>query len=82
MRGTYSTNPLVMAAGLATFREVLTPEAYEHLNHLNKKLVDGHTKIIQKAGLVAYAIGAGSNGALMLYPQGSPQLPRLDGHRC
>lgn len=67
--GTYGTNPLVMAAGLATFREVLTPEAYEHLNYLNKKLVHGHTQIIQKTSLVAYAIGAGANGALMLYPK-------------
>ena len=29
--GTYNTNPVAMAAGLATFREVLTPAAYEHV---------------------------------------------------
>jgi glutamate-1-semialdehyde 2,1-aminomutase len=67
--GTYNTNPLVMAAGLATFREVLTPQAYEHINRLNQKLVQGHQRIIQKSGLSAYAIGAGANGALMLYPR-------------
>src|SRR5208283_3391926 len=32
--GTYNTNPLVMAAGLATFREVLTPAAYTHVTAL------------------------------------------------
>jgi glutamate-1-semialdehyde 2,1-aminomutase len=66
--GTYNTNPLVMAAGLATFREVLTPAAYEHINRLNQKLVDGHNLVIKKTGLTAYCIGAGGNGALMLYP--------------
>ncbi len=35
--GTYNTNPVAMAAGLATFREVLTPAAYEHVTALNKK---------------------------------------------
>ncbi len=67
--GTYNTNPLVMAAGLATFREVLTPAAYQHINRLNKRLVDGHTEIIRQSGLTAYCIGAGANGALMLYPR-------------
>jgi glutamate-1-semialdehyde 2,1-aminomutase len=67
--GTYNTNPLAMAAGLATFREVLTPAAYEHVNRLNKRLVGGYQKTIEKTGLRSYAIGAGANGALMLYPK-------------
>src|SRR5271167_31387 len=32
--GTYNTNPVAMAAGLATFREVLTRPAYELVNRL------------------------------------------------
>ncbi|HEV2175799.1 MAG TPA: glutamate-1-semialdehyde 2,1-aminomutase [Terriglobia bacterium] len=67
--GTYNTNPLVMAVGIATFREVLTPAAYEHINWLNKRLVDGHNRIIKKEGVAAYCIGAGANGAVMLYPK-------------
>jgi glutamate-1-semialdehyde 2,1-aminomutase len=67
--GTYNTNPMVMAAGLATFREVLTTQAYEHINRLNDRLVEGHNQIIKKTGLTAYCIGAGANGALMLYPR-------------
>lgn len=67
--GTYNTNPLAMAAGLATLREVLTPAAYEHVNRLNKHLVGGYQKTIDKTGLRGYAIGAGANGALMLYPK-------------
>ncbi|MFZ0037504.1 MAG: glutamate-1-semialdehyde 2,1-aminomutase [Candidatus Acidiferrales bacterium] len=67
--GTYNTNPVAMAAGLATFREVLTPAAYEHVTRLNKKLLDGYQKQLDKTGLVSYVIGAGSNGALMFFPK-------------
>lgn len=67
--GTYNTNPVVMAASLATFREVLTREAFAYASGLNSQLVDGYQQTIKKAGLIAYADGAGANGALMFYPQ-------------
>jgi len=67
--GTYNTNPVVMAAGLATFREVLTPAAYAHIDKISRKLVEGYRQIIHSTGLSAYADGAGANGALMLYPK-------------
>jgi glutamate-1-semialdehyde 2,1-aminomutase len=67
--GTYNTNPVSMAAGLATFREVLTRENYAHVDKLSKKLADGYRKTIAKVGLQAYIAAAGANGALMLYPQ-------------
>lgn len=67
--GTYNTNPLVMAAGLAMFREVLKPEIYPRLEALQQKLVDGYQNVIRKTGLIAYADGAGANGALCLYPK-------------
>jgi glutamate-1-semialdehyde 2,1-aminomutase len=66
--GTYNTNPVSMAAGLATFREVLTRPNYAHVDKLSKKLVEGYRKTIAKAGLQAYVAEAGANGALMLYP--------------
>jgi glutamate-1-semialdehyde 2,1-aminomutase len=65
--GTYNTNPVAMAAGLATFREVLTKDAYTHVTKLNKRLLDGYNKEIGRSGLHAYVIGAGSNGALMFF---------------
>jgi glutamate-1-semialdehyde 2,1-aminomutase len=65
--GTYNTNPVAMAAGLATFREVLTRKNYEHVNRLNEKLVAGYKKEIGKSGLEAYTVGAGANGALMFF---------------
>jgi glutamate-1-semialdehyde 2,1-aminomutase len=65
--GTYNTNPVVMAAGIATFRHVLTPAAYEHVNKMNARLIDGYRKTVARTGLQAYVEGAGANGALMLY---------------
>ena len=67
--GTYNTNPVAMAAGLATFREVLMPAAYEHVNRLNQKLVAGYKKQLENTGLSAYVVSAGSNGALMFAPR-------------
>jgi glutamate-1-semialdehyde 2,1-aminomutase len=67
--GTYNTNPVVMAAGLATFREVLTRSSYEHIGKISRKILEGYRKIVASAGLNAYVDGAGANGALMLYPK-------------
>ena len=67
--GTYNTNPVSMAAGLATFREVLTRENYAHVEKLSKKLVAGYRKTIAKVGLEGYVAEAGANGVLMLYRQ-------------
>ncbi len=67
--GTYNTNPVSMAAGLATFRSVLTRENYAHVDKLSKKLTDGYREIVAKVGLQGYIISAGANGALMLYPK-------------
>jgi glutamate-1-semialdehyde 2,1-aminomutase len=66
--GTYNTNPVSMAAGLAMFREVLTRANYAHTDKLSAKLTEGYRKIVAKSGLQAYVASAGVNGALMLYP--------------
>jgi glutamate-1-semialdehyde 2,1-aminomutase len=66
--GTYNTNPVSMAAGLAVFREVLTRANYAHTDKLSQKLTEGYRKIVAKSGLQAYIASAGVNGALMLYP--------------
>ena len=65
--GTYNTNPVSMAAGLATFRHVLTRENYAHVEKLSRRLTDGYRRIVLKAGLQGYIASAGANGALMLY---------------
>jgi len=63
--GTYNTNPLSMAAGLATFREVLTRQAYQHVDRLNKKLLGAYQRVTQNCGLKATVVGAGANGVLL-----------------
>src|SRR5260370_15195744 len=49
--GTYNTNPVSMAAGIATFREVLTRGNYMLIEKLSKKLVEGYKKTVAKRGL-------------------------------
>jgi len=67
--GTYNTNPVSMAAGLATFRDVLTRENYAHVDKISRKLVDGYRRTITKTGLRAYMVVAGANGAIMFVPE-------------
>src|SRR5258706_12144232 len=61
--GTYNTNPVSMAAGLATFRDVLTRENYTHVGKLSEKLSAGDRPSIAKSGLLANTAAAGSNRA-------------------
>jgi glutamate-1-semialdehyde 2,1-aminomutase len=67
--GTYNGNPLGMAAARASLYEVLTPEAYDHLDHLNDRILSGCTGVIEKYGLPGYAIGVGSKGCVTFSPQ-------------
>jgi glutamate-1-semialdehyde 2,1-aminomutase len=62
--GTYNGNPLGMAAARANLLEVLTPEAYAHLDMLNERLLAGCTEVIERHNLPGYAVGAGSKGCV------------------
>jgi glutamate-1-semialdehyde 2,1-aminomutase len=62
--GTYNGNPLGMAATRANLLEVLTPEAYTHLDHLNDRLLGGCEGVIDKYNLPGYAVGIGSKGCV------------------
>ena len=62
--GTYNGNPLGMAAARANLLEVLTPDAYVHLDHLNERILAGCTRVIEKHGLPGYAVGVGSKGCV------------------
>ena len=63
--GTYNTNTVSMAAGLATFREVLTRDAYQHVDRLNKKLLGAYRRVLESSGLKACVVGAGANGVIL-----------------
>jgi glutamate-1-semialdehyde 2,1-aminomutase len=67
--GTYNGNPLGMAASRANLLEVMTPDAYEHLDHLNDRLLRGCEAVIEQHNLPGYAVGVGSKGCVTFSPQ-------------
>src|SRR3954454_1768427 len=67
--GTYNGNPLGVAAARANLLEVMTPEAYEHLDHLNERILRGCENVIAKHNLPGYALGVGSKGCVTFSPE-------------
>jgi glutamate-1-semialdehyde 2,1-aminomutase len=63
--GTLSGNPLAMAAGLATLRN-LTPAVYEQLEAVSGRLADGLVARASAAGVPAHVVRAGSLLTLFL----------------
>src|ERR671916_434974 len=62
--GTFNGNPLTMAASRAALTEILTPEAYEHLDRLARVMVDGAWEVIEKYDLAAYPLSFGAKGSI------------------
>ena len=62
--GTYNGNPLGMAAARASLLEILTPDAYRHLDELNERIVSGCQAVIDRYNLPGYALGAGAKGCV------------------
>src|SRR5688500_1290219 len=66
--GTYNGNPLTMAAARASLEKVLTPEAYEHLDMLNDRLMASCDGVIEKYSLPGYTVGISSKGCVTFSP--------------
>jgi glutamate-1-semialdehyde 2,1-aminomutase len=66
--GTYNGNPLTMAAARASLEQVLTPDAYRHLDALNERIVAGCEAVIERHRLPGYAVGVGSKGCVTFSP--------------
>jgi glutamate-1-semialdehyde 2,1-aminomutase len=62
--GTYSGNPLAMAAARASLTEVLTPQAYAHLDRLCGRLITGCDEVLALRGVPGYAVGISSKGCV------------------
>jgi glutamate-1-semialdehyde 2,1-aminomutase len=62
--GTYNGNPLAMAAARASLCEVLTADAYDHLERLNERILSGCEAVIERHDLPAYAVGVGAKGCV------------------
>jgi glutamate-1-semialdehyde 2,1-aminomutase len=58
-----------MAAARANLLEVMTPEAYQHLDHLNDRILEGCARVIEKHNLPGYAVGIGSKGCVTFSTQ-------------
>ena len=62
--GTFNSNPLCVAAGIATLSKVLTREAMSSAAKLSETLAKGYQDIIADEGLSAFISQAGSSGAI------------------
>ena len=62
--GTYSGNPLSMAASRASLEQVMTPDAYAHLNHLNDRLINECDAVCAKYDFPGYTVGISSKGCV------------------
>jgi glutamate-1-semialdehyde 2,1-aminomutase len=60
----YNGNPLSMAAARSNLLEVLTPDAYAHLDLLNNRLMQGCQSVIEKHNFPGYSVGIGSKGCV------------------
>ena len=66
--GTFNGNPLTMAAARASLQDVLTADAYRHLEGLNERIMAGCRAVIERHGLPGYAVGIGSKGVVTFSP--------------
>jgi glutamate-1-semialdehyde 2,1-aminomutase len=73
--GTFNGNPLTMAAAKATLTEILTPDAYAHLDHLSTRIADGATRILEDRGVDGHVASLGAKGCVVF------QSERLRGFR-
>jgi glutamate-1-semialdehyde 2,1-aminomutase len=62
--GTFNSNPLCVAAGIATLSKVLTKAAMSRATRLSKTLAKGYQDIIDDKGLTAQISQAGLSGAI------------------
>ncbi len=67
--GTYNGNPLTMAASRASLVDVLTPDAYAHLDELEERLLTGCGDVIERYGLSGYSVGVGAKGCVTFSPE-------------
>jgi glutamate-1-semialdehyde 2,1-aminomutase len=68
MVGTFSGNPLAMAAARAMLCEVATPEAYQRIGRLRARAVAGLEDQIAQCGLAAHVVSAGAKGCVVFSP--------------
>jgi glutamate-1-semialdehyde 2,1-aminomutase len=66
--GTFNGNPLMVAAARAAMTEVLTDEAYRHIDALRLRMVAGCEWVIAEHGLPAHVVAIGAKGCITFSP--------------
>ena len=66
--GTFNGNPLAMAAARAMLTEVLTDEAYAHLDRLRLRMRDGLQAVIDRYDAPWLVVTAGAKGCVSFLP--------------
>jgi glutamate-1-semialdehyde 2,1-aminomutase len=66
--GTFNGNPLAMAAARAMLTEVLTDDAYAHLDRLRDRMRDGLQGVIDRHGAPWVVVTAGAKGCVSFLP--------------
>ena len=66
--GTFNGNPLTMAAAKALLLEVLTPDAYRHIDDLREELVGRAHHTLGRHRLPGYVSAYGAKGAVVFSP--------------
>src|SRR5260370_6688229 len=64
--GSFAANPISVAAGIATLRDVLMKEVYPPLFELNQQLAEGYRSAIQRHRISACVQTAGLTGAIVV----------------
>ena len=67
--GTFNGNPLTMAASRAMLTEVMTADAYEHIESLRERMVIGLEATIERHDLPAHVVSVGAKGCLTFRPE-------------
>jgi glutamate-1-semialdehyde 2,1-aminomutase len=68
MVGTFNGNPVSMAAARATLTEVMTDDAYAHLDRLTERLRKGCEEVINRHEFAAHVVTLGAKGCVTFAP--------------
>jgi glutamate-1-semialdehyde 2,1-aminomutase len=63
--GTYNGNPLVLRALVTQLREVLTEDAYDHVDRLGERMASGYEDIMEDEGIVGHVEHVNSLGSIL-----------------
>ena len=67
--GTFNGNPLTMAAARATLTEILTPDAYAHLDTCRRAMAAARTILLERTGVEGHVAALGAKGCVVFQAQ-------------